>query len=211
MTRVAATTTGTVSIHRVIEQHAATRGPMPAIVDTDRAMSYRELNCAANATARHLIAHGFRRGSHAIVTMRRGIDLAVTLLAILKAGGSYTWTDPQGGDGAAAPGVSFRTAHAPGDTENTRVDLAPRLAAAVTCSPNLPVVTRGSDVACVLQDGDGAPAVLVPHATITALRARAVPEPTSWFGEPGAFDLWMALMAGTTAIVENEAAVVAAA
>jgi hypothetical protein len=65
-------------------------------------------------------------------------------------------------------------------------------------SPNLPVLTRPSDIACVLHGRGGAPEILVPHATITSLQNRAVPT-SMWTGEPGALDLWLMLMTGATA------------
>jgi hypothetical protein len=37
-----------------------------------------------------------------------------------------------------------------------------------------------------------------------------LPHPAPWLGEPGAFDLWMALMSGATAVVEDQPATVAA-
>ena len=77
-------------------------------------------------------------------------------------------------------------------------------------SPNLPILTRGSDVACVLRDQDGTPALLVPHATITALPQRQVPTSVRWSGESGALDLWVALMTGAT-IMRSEAHQTAAA
>ena len=193
------------SIHRVIELNAATRGALVAIVDRDRSCSYRELNFAANALARHLIAEGFRRGGHASVRMPRGIDLATVLLAVLKAGGSYTWSDPERMDSSDPSGVSISTGIDGAETRYLHLSVTPLLTERVSSCPNLPILTRGTDVACVLQDGDR-PAVIVPHATITALRSQAVTHPTPWVGEPGAFDLWMALMAGTTAIVEDPAA-----
>jgi len=199
------------SIHRIIEQHAASRGDLIAILDGDRACSYRELNHAANALARHLAVRGFRRGGYVEVRMRRGVDLGIVLLAILKGGGSYTLSDREHADDGAPVGVSFRVDARATEERYLHLDLMAALATHVGCSPNLPIVTRGTDVACVLQDGDGSPAVLVPHATITALRSRAVTHPMPWAGEPGAFDLWMALMAGTTAVVESQAAAVAAA
>lgn len=193
------------SIHRVIEQHAATRGALIAIADRDRSCSYRELNYTANALARYLIARGFHRGGHACVRMARGIDLAAVLLAVLKAGGSYTWSDPDRTACSAPHGVSISTAVEETETRYLHLDVTAVLADRVSSCPNLPILTRGTDIACVLQDGDR-PAVIVPHATITALRSKAVTHPTPWLGEPGAFDLWMALMAGTTAIVEDPAA-----
>jgi non-ribosomal peptide synthetase component F len=206
------------TVHRIIEQHAAARGGAVAIDDGHRAITYRDLNCAANTLARRLQAHGFRRGAHAIVTMAPGIDLAITLLAILKMGGAYTWKEaPPFAPGTAS--VSFSTAPwardsrvGPPSTEiqYLHLDLSSALAEPRTCSANLPIVTRDTDTACVLEEADGAPAVLVPHQTIAALRERAVPNPTPCSGDRGAFDLWMALMAGTTAVVESSAAAVAA-
>lgn len=201
----------TASIHRLIEQHAAARGDLPAVVDGTRAISYRDLNYRANAVARHLIDRGFRRAGHATVRMPRGIDLAVALLAVLKAGGSYTWEDPERGESVLPVGVSFSTGTNGSEERYLHLDPAPLLGEHVPCSPNLPILTRGSDVACVLAGDSGAPAVIVPHATIAALRARAVTHPTPWVGEPGAFDLWMALMAGTSAMVDVQAASRAAA
>jgi hypothetical protein len=199
------------SIHRTVEQHAVVRGALPAVTDVARTLTYRELNYAANTVARHLMAHGFRRGAHATVRMRRGTSLAVVLLAVLKAGGSYTWSDPERTPADGDEGVWFSLPGHGGD-EASHADLSGILSGPIGYSPNLPVVTRGSDVACILREGDPpSSGVLVPHATILALRTRAVPQPTPWIGEAGAFDLWMALIVGTTAIVESEAAAVVAA
>ena len=200
------------SIHRTVEQHAVIRGALPAVTDAARTLTYRELNHAANTVARHLMAHGFRRGAHATVRMRRGTSLAIVLLAVLKAGGSYTWSDPERTPADGGEGVWFALPGGGADGEAGHADLSEILSGPIGYSPNLPVVTRASDVACILREGDpSSSGVLVPHATILALRTRAVPQPTPWLGEAGAFDLWMALMVGTTAIVESEAAAVVAA
>jgi non-ribosomal peptide synthetase component F len=198
------------SIHRVIEHHAATRGDLMAIAGPDRARSYRELNYGANALARYLVAQGFRRGRHACVRMPRGIDLATILLAILKAGGAYTWSDPERTESSDPAGLSICAGTHGQETRYLHLDVTSALAEPVSCCPNLPILTRATDVACVLLESGGPP-VMVPHATITALRSRAVTHPTPWTGEPGAFDLWMALMAGTTALVEGQRADIVAA
>ena len=198
----------TPSIHRIVEQHAALRGNLAALVYGDRTVSYRNLNYAANALARRLLASGFRRGGHAVVSMPLGIDLGIVLLAILKAGGSYTWSDPVAG---IPSGVSFSVGPSDGgEARYLHLDVSSALAEPVACCPNLPIITRGTDVACVLQEPSGSPGVMVPHATITALRSRGVPQQAPWIGAPGAFDLWMALMSGTTAVVDNHRSAVAA-
>ena len=198
----------TATIHRLIEQHAAVRANAVAVVDGDRGITYRDLNYAANGLARRLLASGFRRGAHATVTMANGIDLAVTLLAVLKLGGSYTLTEP-GPFSTGSPGLCFSVGTSGVETQYQHVDLSSALAAPVACSPNLPIVTRASDAACVLQNADGSPGVMVPHATITALQSRGIPQSAPWVGESGAFDLWMALMAGATAVVHSETAIAA--
>jgi hypothetical protein len=150
------------------------------------------------------MARGFHRGRHACVTMPRGIDLATSLLAVLKAGGSYTWSDPEQSVSSEPLGVSIETGTDGAETRYLYLDVTPVLAERVSSCPNLPIVTRHTDIACVLHE-KGTPTVSVPHATITALRARAVTHPTGWNGDSSAFDLWMALMAGTTALVDASA------
>ena len=194
----------TESIHRVIEHRAATGGDLVAIADRNRACSYRELNYRANALARHLMANGFHRGRHASVTMPRGIDLATALLAVLKAGGSYTWSDPERSVSSEPHGISIETGGDAAERRYLYLDVAAVLGERVSGCPNLPIMTRHTDIACILHENGTAP-VSVPHATITGLRARAVTHPTRWNGDSSAFDLWMALMAGTTALVDASA------
>ena len=69
-----------VAIHRIVEQRAAAGPERIAVVDGSDSLTYRDLNHRANAVARHLMAHGFRRGAHATVRMRRGTSLDVQVL-----------------------------------------------------------------------------------------------------------------------------------
>lgn len=184
-----------IAIHRAIEQHAAVHGEMPAYVDDAGTLTYRELNGRANAVARGLIASGFKRGALAAVRMRRSADLAVVLLAVLKAGGAYMWIGDD--DGSWPRGLSMVNGR-DGSGPCVAIDLTRLLQEQWQPSPNLPILTRGTDVACVLRDGDGSPAVLVPHATITALSQRQIPRDVQWSGEDGALDLWLALMKGAS-------------
>jgi len=186
-------------VHRIVEQHAAARVDTPAIVCDGSVVTYRDLNVRANGVARRLVDEGFRRGAHLDVTMDHGIDLATVLLAALKAGGSYAWRAARGriphrvvlaaGFGPAALGPGSRT-----------VDVDTLLHAAVRTTPNLPVLTRHTDLACVLRS-EGGRHVLVPHSTIAALRTddAGSPQPSRvWEGEPSSFDLWAGLMSGAT-------------
>src|SRR5688572_16735440 len=82
------------AIHRAIELQTATRPDGSAVAVGPRTLSYRQLNQQANALARHLITSGLVRGSVALVRMHRSPELAVVLLAVLKAGAAYAWIDP---------------------------------------------------------------------------------------------------------------------
>jgi len=186
------------AIHRIIEQHAALRGDAPALADRQGTLTYRDLNQRANAVARCLIAHGFRRGATAVINRPRSLDLAVMCVGVLKAGGAFTWLD---GDSSWPHGISV-----PQDDDTDEelrvlaIDVSGALAPRALSSPNLPIVTRGSDIACVIGKIGGR-SILVPHATITSLQAKPVAEQTSWSDEPGALDLLVGLVAGATVVM----------
>jgi non-ribosomal peptide synthetase component F len=196
----------TAAIHRRIEQHAATHPSAVALVDGSRTLTYRELNYRANACARHLLAAGFKRGAHARVSLPPGAELAITLLAVLKVGGSYAWTASSADSTDQVITVQHREPYA----GELRLDLAPILRAAVQPSANLPVLSRGSDIACVLERSDGIAEVLIPHASIVSLQRQIVAMESELRGEPGALDLWMVLLAGATAVTGALHAVAAA-
>jgi hypothetical protein len=85
------------------------------------------------------------------------------------------------------------------------------LMAASGPAPNLPLITRAEDTACVLPEADGRAAVLVPHATIALLLGHPAPERSAWSGDATALDLWLPLMAGASVSVDAAPAHVAAA
>lgn len=177
------------TVHRIIEERAARHGDRPAISGAGVTVSYRELNQRANALARHLITDGLRRGAIAAVRLRRTPETAILLLAVLKAGGTYSLIDDECSDGEERRFLDVDVARVLGHSEQS--------------SANLPIVARGSDVACVLQGRDGSPLVMVPHETITALRDKVVPRVVPWAGEPSALDLWLALMTGATVTLDG--------
>lgn len=191
------------AVHRIIEAHAARYGDSPAISDQQITLSYRELNQRANVVARHLMAHGFKRGGLATVCLPRSAETAIVLLGILKAGGTYALVDPECGTGQWPRGVSFMEKSEGDEVRYRTVDITSALRQQVLSSANLPVVARASDLACVIPDRDGSPLVLVPHATIMSLQDRAVPPLAEWSGEAGALDLWAALMNGATVMLTD--------
>ena len=191
------------AVHRIIEANAAQNGDTPAIAGAGITLSYRELNQRANTMARHLVAQGFRRGGIATVCLPYDADMAVILLGILKAGGTYVMMNPTTTATEWPRGVSF--VEQEGDEVRYRiVEIAPALHAPQS-SANLPIVVRDTDLACVIADTDGAPLMLVPHATITSLKRGATPRCAEWSGEAGALDLWAALMSGATVTLTDAA------
>lgn len=188
------------AIHRVIEQQAALQPDAIAIRNGSHSITYRELNQRANTLARRLAESGLTRGSVAMVRMERGVDLAIVLLAVLKAGAAYAWIEPGSPQDCGLPSefCVLRTRGA-AEQEHLAIDIRDALATtSARPSPNLPILTRGHDVACVLPDRVGNPHVLVPHATISALPADVPAQSGEWTSVPGAFDLWIGLMTGAT-------------
>ena len=199
------------AIHRVIEQRAALQPDAVALIEGTQIVTYRDLNVRANTLARRLGECGLRRGAVALVRMNRCVDLATLLLAVLKAGAAYSWIEPGSqADVDIAATFSIAQRKSAAEQRYLAVDLGNAFAlCAARPSPNLPILTRGSDIACVLPDSDGEAQVLVPHETITSMPAPV--QSGTWTSDPGAFDLWISLMAGETLKIEDQAPAIAAA
>lgn len=197
-----AVSVGTDVIHRVIEAHAVRHRDRAAIVDQSGALSYHVLNSRANAFARVLMCAGLRRAGHAIVTGEPGADLAVALLAVLKTGASYTWSRRTE---VARPLVAIRVRDADAQEEYLVID-ATASERLDQPSPNLPVMVRGGDVACVAQTADGCEAI--PHRAI-ASRADNAATHGPWSDDTTATALWVALMGGETITASTRAAAAA--
>lgn len=75
--------------YQVIEDQAARRPDAVAVVHGSRKITYRELNARANRMAHWLRANGFGRETLAAVFGERDIDMLVSILAIIKAGGAF--------------------------------------------------------------------------------------------------------------------------
>ena len=191
-------------VHRIVEAHAATRGSGVAFLGSEGVLTYRELNQRANAVARYLIDRGLRRGSRAVVKMERGPELVVTLLAVLKAGAAYTWLDLDERD-MWPVGISLVRDIAGEHLAHVVVTVGDAMQASSRPAPNLPILTRGHDIACVMPQRNGLPGALVPHATIVALQSPRVRTDAGSSSEPDALDLWIPLMAGAPVVLTNPA------
>ncbi|MFE2431941.1 non-ribosomal peptide synthase/polyketide synthase [Streptomyces sp. NPDC059373] len=64
-----------------------------ALVSGDTEVTYAELNARANRLAHRLVALGVTREQAVAVLQRRSLDLVVSILAVLKAGGTYVPLD----------------------------------------------------------------------------------------------------------------------
>ncbi|WP_245169194.1 condensation domain-containing protein [Streptomyces bikiniensis] len=104
--------TGDGSLVVRFEEAAARFAERTALVDGGRRISYAELDASANRLAHLLRAHGLGRGDLAGVLLDRGVDFAVAVLAVVKAGAAYTLLDPDFPDerlrsAAADAGISL--------------------------------------------------------------------------------------------------------
>jgi amino acid adenylation domain-containing protein len=67
---------------------------LPAIIATDRIIDYATLCKSANRLARRLARLGVASGDHVAISMPRGPEMLIAVLAILKAGAAYVPIDP---------------------------------------------------------------------------------------------------------------------
>jgi surfactin family lipopeptide synthetase A/fengycin family lipopeptide synthetase D len=81
-------------IHELFEEKARQRPDAPALLSSDGATTYAELNCRANRLALALRRRGAQPGRTIAVQLRRSPELVCALLAVLKSGAAYVPLDP---------------------------------------------------------------------------------------------------------------------
>lgn len=81
-------------IHDLVAQRAAEQPDAIAIVESERQLTYRELDRRSNQMARLLKTHGVRPETRVGVCLSSGVEAVVTILGIAKAGGGYVPLDP---------------------------------------------------------------------------------------------------------------------
>ncbi len=83
-----------VCVHELIEAQAARVPDAVAVICGDESITYRELNDRANQLARFLQKNGVRPEEIVGVYLDRSVELIVTVLGVMKAGGAYLPMDP---------------------------------------------------------------------------------------------------------------------
>jgi amino acid adenylation domain-containing protein len=82
-------------VHELVELQASRTPDAIAVIEGKRQLTYRELNEKANQLAHLLREKGIAKDVPAGVCLRRSLELAVSLLAIMKAGGACLPLDPE--------------------------------------------------------------------------------------------------------------------
>ena len=81
-------------VHRSFEARAAAAPEATALRFRDQSLTYRRLNSRANKLARYLTAEGIGAESRVATCLEPSLDVAIVLLAVLKAGAVYVPLDP---------------------------------------------------------------------------------------------------------------------
>jgi len=76
-------------LSRVFEGLAETWGDAPAVLDSGRVWTYREMDAAANRFARLLAGRGVRPGDRVALLLDRSAETYIAILAVMKAGAAF--------------------------------------------------------------------------------------------------------------------------
>ncbi|MGE0605774.1 MAG: amino acid adenylation domain-containing protein [Pirellulales bacterium] len=85
---------GEVCLHTLIEQQVERTPDAIALTFDNQSLTYRELNARANQLAHALRNQSVGRDSIVGVAMERSLELIISLLGVIKAGGAYLPLDP---------------------------------------------------------------------------------------------------------------------
>jgi amino acid adenylation domain-containing protein len=111
------------SIHELFAEQVAATPEAIALEFEDQRLTYADLNERANQLAHHLMSRGVSTESVVGILMERSLDMIVSLLGVLKAGGAYLPLDPD----YPRERLAFMLADANVRTVIAQVKLCPRL------------------------------------------------------------------------------------
>src|SRR6185436_16636270 len=80
---------------RLFENQVTIRSAAIALICENEQLTFSELNARANQVARHLQSLGVARESIVGICMDRSLEMAVAIIATLKAGAAYLPLDPE--------------------------------------------------------------------------------------------------------------------
>ncbi|WP_051250928.1 non-ribosomal peptide synthetase [Paenibacillus harenae] len=81
-------------LHGLFEEQASRLPAQPAIVQGESSLTYSKLNARANQLARTIRSYGVQSGDIVAISADRSLDMAVGMLAVMKAGAAYLPVDP---------------------------------------------------------------------------------------------------------------------
>ncbi|HLO94590.1 MAG TPA: amino acid adenylation domain-containing protein, partial [Burkholderiaceae bacterium] len=82
-------------LHQIVEAQAARTPEATAVVSGECRLSYAQLNAQANRLAHHLLRQGLAPDDRVALCLDRSADMAVAVLATLKAGAAFVPMDSQ--------------------------------------------------------------------------------------------------------------------
>ncbi|HEU4884066.1 MAG TPA: amino acid adenylation domain-containing protein [Longimicrobium sp.] len=82
------------AVHGIVRAAAARTPDAVAVESRGERVTYAELETRANRLAHRLVRLGVRPDARVAVSMERSIDMVISVLAVLKAGGCYVAVDP---------------------------------------------------------------------------------------------------------------------
>jgi amino acid adenylation domain-containing protein len=81
-------------LHELFEQHVQQTPSATAVEHEDRKLTYGDLNRRSNQLAHYLSESGVKPETRVAICLERGVEMIVSLLAVLKAGAAYVPLDP---------------------------------------------------------------------------------------------------------------------
>lgn len=82
-------------LNQIFELHSSKSPNNIAVVDGDCTYSYEFINSEANRLARYLISKNVSHGSYVGILLNRGVQVYISILAVLKSGAAYVPIDPE--------------------------------------------------------------------------------------------------------------------
>lgn len=119
------------TVHGLFEARVDQNPHRTALVYEGLRTNYAELDARANRLAHHLLARDVKPGSLVGISISHGVDVAVALLSVLKAGCAYVLFDPDPPDGKL-PGMIADVA--------VSALIAERCSAAIRVFPEAPLI-----------------------------------------------------------------------